>query len=1649
MSSGTAPARVPGDQAGQPSHIVCVGASAGGLRPLQIFFERMGETSGMAFVVIQHLSPDFKSLMGDLLLRHTRMAIHSVEDGMLIVSNAVYLIPPGTQMTVAHGRLYLVQRVKQDHVVLPIDIFLHSLAEDYGDRAIAVILSGAGSDGSMGIQAVAAAGGLVVVQSPETAQFDSMPRNAITTGVVDVVLGPEDIPVALTNYSDNPGSILALARTLAQMDVSGEGGDHHVAQIFFFLRSRWGVDFANYKPTTIGRGIERRMAMHKISQISEYVSMLAADPEEVAALYRDLLIHVTEFFRNPEAFRVLETQVIPAIFRHKNNNDDIRVWVSGCATGEEAYSVAMLLHEHSLKLNAVNKITVFATDLHRPSLSFASQGIYPVETLHNLSPERRAVYVQEDSGGYYKVSPELRKLVVFAPQNLINDPPFTRIDLATCRNLLIYFKPPVQEKVIASLHFSLRSDGFLFLGSSEGIGRLSGEFEPVDSHWKIFRKARDTRLPLDMVARDMPATATITQTASLTMPRSMVGIDRQLMNDYDRLLDRYMPCGVLLDPQYRPIHYFGDVARYLRHARGRPENDILRMTDSSLSLALNSILQRAAKADQPTTMKGVQVGTADGDRYVDITIERLSDPRTRIDHFIVTFAELPITPTTASRSDPEDDTTISVDTASTDTFVPTDSWRHRVDDLEQELSFTRENLQATIEEFQTSNEELQSTNEELLAANEELQSTNEELQSVNEELFTVNAEFELRNKDLKDLNRDYDDLIRSTRVALVFLDRDLQIRRYSPMIEGFFDLRPFDMGRPIASIAYKLDGQAELLADLQVVATGGATVMREVRGQNERWFQLRVRPFLNEAQERLGVVLMYIDISELKQAQERALLSEQLFQMTIESSLDSFFIYAAVRSIHGEIIDFQVLETNSVGASHFGLARDELLGRRISEVLDSPASSAQMIHDYQMVMESGVPLIREFESEMNGRHRWLRQQVVIVGDGVAVTSSDISDRKTFELKLKAQQERLDMALSGGSLGTWDSEFSSGRMTLDDRALIFFGLNPSEIEETLAFWNARIHIDDRSHAREVFSQYMAGNSHILETELRMRHRDGSWRWISSRGRAVERDPTGVPLRMAGTYQDITERVQAEAQLRESNRRYQTLSETSPVGIFRTDATGSCIYVNPRWREIVGISSAEALGDGWMRGLHPDDAATVVAAWVAAIETRADFQREFRFLQRNGTVRWALSQAVPEIDEVGQLVGYVGTVIDIGQRIAAEETLRRQSAQLETANAELAQAARLKDQFLANMSHELRTPLTGVIGFGEALAQGIYGDLNDAQKRATQHIFDNGQHLLSLINDILDLARIGAGHVEIKLGPVSIDTICAEVIDMIAPMARAKDQRISYTHPPADVIIEADVLRLRQILINLLSNAVKFTPDGGEFGVTVELDAGRSEVCFVVWDHGIGISLAHQPLLFQPFVQLDSRLARAQPGTGLGLSLVRQLTTLHGGSVHLSSVLGEGSTFTVRLPLRQRPDLYDLPARQMVRVPATEGRPLILLAEDDHSVSTLLHDYLSTQGYTLMHIDRGEHVLSLLHGIRPQLAMIDIQLPGTSGLEIIARLRADPDPQIARTPVIAVTALAMLGDHERCLAAGANDYLSKPIRLDELSVVVARVLSGGRG
>jgi diguanylate cyclase (GGDEF)-like protein len=845
-----------------PFPIVGVGASAGGLAALEKFFQAVPSDTGLAFVVVQHLSPDFKSLMEDLLARHTTMAIHRAEEGLRLEPNHVYLIPPRMQLTLSGGCLHLTHRSTERSLELPIDVFFESLARDAGSRAVGVVLSGSGSDGSRGIAAIHEAGGLVFAQLPETAQFDGMPRSAVSTGFCDAVLPPERIPAVLLSCMQKPDAREAILRSALLVPDGESVGD--MFPVFALLRKQHGIDFSKYKETTISRRIARRMTMVKTHEIADYIERLERDPRELDDLYHDLLIGVTAFFRDPEAFRFLENDVLPEMWRARPGRDSLRVWAPGCATGEEAYSLAILLRESADAAGFTGKITLFATDVHRRSLDVASGGIYDRSLLAHLSEERLKAHFVPEGGNGLRVSPNLRRMIVFAPHNVISDPPFTRMDLVCCRNLLIYLLPEVQSRVISTLHFALRTGGTLFLGPSEGLGAMASEVETLHPKHKIFRKTRDVRLSLNIDALGRPPDPPGQRNNGGPSIRPSVAIDRRLLSDYDILLRNYVPSGVLVNEDFKVVHFFGDAAAYLKPIEGRADLDILAMLEGDLRITVSSLLPRVRKTNASATSRSIRARRGLEEVRVDVTVEPLVDRPEATPHFFVRLQEtgtavvIPATDVLPSES---------LDT----------SLRSRLKDVESELSSTKENLQATVEELQTSNEELQATNEELLASNEELQSTNEELHSLNEELYTVNAEFERKNEELRQLNRDHENLLTSTNVGTVFLDRELRIRKFNTAIGDFFALLPQDVGRPIQHIAYHLEGHDGMLADVRAVLQDGACRQTEVRSSSNRWHLKRTLPFLSADAQVDGIVLTFTDITEIKNAQVMAArLNEEL-----------------------------------------------------------------------------------------------------------------------------------------------------------------------------------------------------------------------------------------------------------------------------------------------------------------------------------------------------------------------------------------------------------------------------------------------------------------------------------------------------------------------------------------------------------------------------------------------------------------------------------------------------------------------------------------------------------------------------------------------------------------------------------------------------
>jgi two-component system CheB/CheR fusion protein len=849
-----------------PELVVGLGASAGGLRALESFFQAMPPDSGFAFVVVQHLSPDFKSLMNDLLARHTRMRIHRVEDGMTLERDCVYLIPPRKLMTVKGGELSLTDREAARQLEFPINVFLESLAVDYGPQSVAVVLSGTGTDGTQGVRTVHEAGGLVIVQSLESADFNGMPRSAINTELADYVLPPERMPEAIITYGRFPQlRMVQNARPMTAHEAASSFGP-----VLEQLRRRYGIDFGEYKIPTVQRRIHRRMSFLQIEDVGTYARLLTEQLSELDELYKDLLIGVTEFFRDPESFETLGRDVLPALLTEPGR-EEFRVWVAGCASGEEAYSIGILVDEQVRACGYRGKVTIFATDMHRDSLARAAAGVYERVRLENLGAERIARYFKEESNGNLRVVPELRQRIIFSAHNVVSDPPFTKIDLLTCRNMLIYFQLATQERVLAMFHFALRRGGCLFLGSSEGLGGVEGGFTNISVRHKIYRKTSDS-LAAPPEIRSLPSARNLrTAAAPLTgkLP-STVTVSRALLQAYDFLLKETMPISFIVTEAGEIVQYFDESSRFLLPPEGRSHDNIFNRTDGDMRLALSTIVPKAIKTGLPAIARGIRHMVGTDERMLDLQVKPIPDDR----NGITLVQVLILNPRVAPAAVVADQQRLSADA-----FETQDALGHRLKDLELELHTTKENLQSTVEELQTSNEELQATNEELLAANEELQSTNEELHSVNEELYTVNAEFERKNHELKTIGEDLNNLLSSTDIGTLFLDRHLRIRRFTPAIARIFNLLPQDVSRPIDHIAYHLEGEPDLMQRLREVLASGSPLEREIRTRDGHWLFQRVLPFRTVDDKIDGVVMTFTDVSGIKSIQDKLNLAMEFSRM--------------------------------------------------------------------------------------------------------------------------------------------------------------------------------------------------------------------------------------------------------------------------------------------------------------------------------------------------------------------------------------------------------------------------------------------------------------------------------------------------------------------------------------------------------------------------------------------------------------------------------------------------------------------------------------------------------------------------------------------------------------------------------------------------
>lgn len=881
--------------------VVAIGASAGGLDALKKFFTAMSPDPGMAFVLVQHLDPTHESTLADLMSRYTPLKVVQARDGMKVESDYLYIIPPNKDMGLMNRTIQLMEPVEPHGMRLPINFFLKNLAEDQKERSIAIIFSGFGSDGTIGIKSIKAAGGMVMAQDPATADSNSMPASAIQTGLVDFILPPEEMPEKLMNYVESAH------KTIKKIITPKEETERALQKIFMLIRNRTSHDFSYYKENTVYRRISRRMNIHQIENIQTYLRYLQENPHEIDILFKELLINVTSFFRDKKSFDSFKNS-LKELIKQKLDVDNLRVWVPGCSSGEEVYSIAIIIHELLEESGKNIDVQIFGTDIDIDALTTARSGTYPSTIAEDVSPELLNKYfVKKDN--VFTIRTDIREMVVFAPHDVLIDPPFTKLDVLSCRNLLIYLNGEAQQKVISNFNYALNKDGILFLGPSESVGEFVDAFNVVDKKWKIFKCVKSTEFIRRFVeVHPIPRTQLSNFETGIGLKQLNTSKSVNIVNLAEKeLLDIYVPPSAIITDFGEILYIHGRLGNYLEPAQGKAKLNIVEMAREGLKFELNSSIQNAISKKSEIVVEGLRVKNNGGHIFINLNVKPLELETTK-GLLIVSFEEVSV-----DKNGKKDKMKLNMVTKGDE----------RIRELESELNLTKERLNVTIEEMKSSNEELRSANEELQSMNEESQSTNEELetskeelQSINEEMVTVNNELQMKIDELTQAKDDMNNLFNSTEIAIIFLDRDLNIRRYTKEATNLIKMIESDVGRPFSDIATNLKYD-NFTDDIQQVMDRVTFKETEIETEDGKWFQTRIMPYKTFKNVIDGVVITFNNITERKEQITDALDALELADSVVQTVrepllvLDSKMkVVSANRSFYQT---FKVTPENTIG----------------------------------------------------------------------------------------------------------------------------------------------------------------------------------------------------------------------------------------------------------------------------------------------------------------------------------------------------------------------------------------------------------------------------------------------------------------------------------------------------------------------------------------------------------------------------------------------------------------------------------------------------------------------------------------------------------------------------------------------------------------
>jgi len=1495
--------------------IVAIGASAGGTEAFIEFLKYLPADANMAYVFIMHLAPGHESVLDQLISRATKIPVVRIKDNLTVKPSHLYVIPEDKDIAIKDGVLKLMPRLKVKGQHMPINLFFRSLAKDQDGNAIGIILSGTGSDGTEGLKELKACGGITFAQDDKTARHPEMVCNAIAAGCVDFVMTPQKLAGELDKISRHPYVQVPPSMVLEKEFAEKEDV---LKKIFFLLHHETDVDFTYYKHGTIMRRLKRRITLHKLRNIDDYLIYIRNNPDEIKALYEDLLITLTGFFREPKSYDVLEKEIFPKLIKDRPAKVPIRVWIPGCSTGEEAYSIAILLMEFLEKRAAKNTFQIFASDISEKAIVKARQSVYQEGVLGDVSPQRLSrFFVKTDHG--YQITECVREKCVFARQNIIKDPPFSNLDFISCRNVMIYLGPLLQQRVIPIFHYALKPGGFLMLSPSESIDRFADLFSLVDKKYRIYtKKETATRLHQEFIPLLRPGEMPGLPKVKEKVERGFAGIFDAPKEANSIILSRYTPAGVVVDKDMRILQFRGDTSQYLAPVSGQASLDLFKMIKQDLFVDVQRIIHNAEKEKTPAVKEEVQFKHNGKIKYVDIEAIPIINPVSKESFFLILFKETPsiealkekkakaaqLEPARAKKEDKD----------------------REVVRLTQDLEQTREYLQSVIEKYEATNEELKSSNEELQSSNEELQSTNEELetakeelQSANEELTTLNEELSNRNTELIVANNDITNLLSSVSIPIVMLGNDLCIKRFNRMAGKLLNFISADIGRHITHIKPNIEipNLEELL--LKTMDTLNITE-KEAQDKEGRWYLLRILPYKTEARKIDGVVLTLVDIDKIKRYAEQ---SRRLATVVTDSN-DAI----TVQDFQGNITAW-----NRGAEKMYGYSESEALKMNIRDI--TPEDKREETRRFVKAIEE----VKSFETKRITKDGkildvWLTVTKLVDDTGkpiaIATTERDITERKKAEDEIKQTKEEYETLIKNIPDVVYSALPNDTGTTIafvSERCQDWTGYHPEDFYKDPKIWLISIHPEDKDKTIEAYMEaFKRKGDYIIE--YRVVHKDtGEVRYLSDHGVPVK-DKEDKIIRYDGVITDITARKQADEQIQRQSALLEAINK-----VFREALTCET-------EEELGkacLAEAEELTGskfGFIGELSPAGLFDIIAisdpSWDAckmlhSVATRVIKNMPIRGIDRS-TIREEKSRIVNEMethpDRCGtpkghpQITSFLGVplkqagktigMIGLGNKESGYDTNDQESVEklsvafvqvlfrkrsenaLRSAQEQLVLKEKLAvlGQLGGGMAHELRNPLGAIknaVYFLKMVLEKPEPEVEETLEILEKEVATSQR----IINSLLVFAHPKpATKRKIDINGVIQKSLSHTTVPKNLEVVSHLDKAL----PP----ILADPDQLIHVFVNIILNAIQAMPKGGQLMIKSEVSS-QEWIALSFTDTGMGIPKENLGMLFEPLFTTKAK------GIGLGLAITSILVKGHGGTIEVQSELGEGTTFTVMLPI----------------------------------------------------------------------------------------------------------------------------------------------------